>query len=114
MSFRHKCRHCGVRVPRGISCSYCGGPQPATLARAAAPLTWLSMAAVFFMAGASLLGGSAEAFLPKSGGSELPSEEEVAGERDEVPWVFAKEMSAAVGRDVDDSSRREPPIGYEE
>ena len=112
--FRFKCQHCGVRVRLARQCSNCGGPQRARFLSGLPPLACLGMVAVVAVTSARILGGSAEAYRPTTSGSEMLTEEEVGVEREEVPWVFAKEMSAAVGREVDGFTRKEPFVDPED
>ena len=109
-----KCRHCGARVRWASSCSYCSGPQPARFWTGVVPLACLSVTALLVVTSARFLGRSAEVFQAQPAGVGMLSEEEVGMEREEVPWVFAAEMAAAVGRDYDGLNRKDPPVGYEE
>jgi hypothetical protein len=95
-----RCQNCGARVKLARDCSYCGISHIERLHLVLVRLSYLCGMAALFTAGVAFLGKSAETFRHHADDSGLPSQEEVGEGPAEVPWIFAKEMSEAVGREV--------------
>ena len=107
-----KCHCCGVRVPVARACSYCGISQIERLHAGLVRVTYACAVAALLTTGVAFLGKSSEGLQLNAEDSGLPTQEEIGVGPEEVPWMFAKEMSDAVGREVTGS--RESALPPEE
>ena len=103
-----RCHNCGVRVKFARECFYCGISQVERLHGVLVRLAYGFGIVAVLTTGAAFLGKSTGEFRPHVEDSGLPSQEEIDDDRQEVPWLFAKEMSDAVGRDVSFGREKQP------
>jgi hypothetical protein len=101
-------------VKLALECSCCGVSQVERLHVALVRLAYVFGVAALLTTSLAFLGKSAETFQPQASDSGLPSLEDPYEGPGEAPWMFAKEMSEAVGRDVSNIRKAPPRITEEE